>query len=336
MSIASRTKPKVFVARMIPDQGLDLLQQHYDVDVWSDQLPPSREMLLQRVQGVAGILSLLTDRIDGDVMDAAGPSLKVISNMAVGYDNVSVADATRRNLPIGNTPGVLTETSADFTWALLMAAARRVVEADAYVRAGRWQTWEPKLLLGQEITGTTLGIIGFGRIGKEVAKRARGFDMRVLYLASTPRDDPDATRLDAHRVDLDTLLRESDFVSVHTPLTPQTRLLIDAAALSKMKRTAILINTARGPVVDSAALYDALKQGIIAYAALDVTDPEPIPTDSPLLQLPNIVIAPHIASASIATRGKMARMAAHNVIAGVTGERLPHCVNPEVYDHASI
>lgn len=336
MSVPAQTKPRVFVSRLIPDEGLNLLRQHCEPDIWLGELPPPRDVLLERVQGVNGILSLLTDRLDGELMDAAGPHLKVISNMAVGYDNISVPDATRRGIPVGNTPGVLTETSADFAWALLMAAARRVVEGDSYTRAGRWKTWEPKLLLGQDITGATLGIIGLGRIGKQVAKRARGFDMRVLYHNSKPVDDPDAAQLGAQPVELDTLLREADFVSIHTPLTAETRSLIDARAFSKMKRTAILINTARGPVVDSEALYHALAEGIIAYAALDVTDPEPIPPDSPLLTLQNIIIAPHIASASVKTRGRMARMAAENLIAGVKKERLPHCVNPEVYDGVSI
>lgn len=336
MDTPSPTKPPVFVARVIPDEGLELLAQHCTVDLWRDQLPPRRDALMERVQGVHGILALLTDRIDGAVMDAASPHLQVISNLAVGYDNIDVPAATERGIMVGNTPDVLTETSADFTWALLMAAARRIVEGDHYSRTGQWQTWEPKLLLGQDITGATLGIIGFGRIGKAVAKRASGFAMRVLYHSSTPRDDPDAARLGAQRVDLDTLLGEADFVSIHTPLTPQTRALIDAKALARMKRTAILINTARGPVVDSAALYDALAHGIIAYAALDVTDPEPIPMDSPLLLLPNIIIAPHIASASVKTRGQMARIAALNLIAGVNREPLPHCVNPEASRYASL
>ena len=324
-------KPKVFVARRIPEEGLAIVRDHCEADIWPDELPPSRETLIERVRGVDGILALLTDRIDGPVLDAAGPGLKVVSNFAVGFDNIVVADATSRGVPVGNTPGVLTETSADFAFALLMAAARRIVEADSYTRAGKWKTWGPTLLLGQDIAGATLGIVGFGRIGREMAKRARGFDMRVLYSSRRPNGDPSAGDLGAERVDLDTLLRESDFVSIHTPLTPETHHLIDAGALAKMKPSAVLINTARGPVVDPDALYHALRDQTIAYAALDVTDPEPLPADSPLLTLPNIVIAPHIASASVATRGKMARMAAENLVAGVRGERLPHCVNPEVY-----
>jgi lactate dehydrogenase-like 2-hydroxyacid dehydrogenase len=252
-----------------------------------------------------------------------------VSNYAVGYNNIDVAACTARGIPVGNTPGVLTDTTADFAFALLMAAARRVAEGSRYVMDGRWQTWGPKLLLGVDIAGATLGIVGFGRIGRAVARRARGFDMRVLYA------DPYAVDVDpelAEPVDLDTLLRESDFVSVHVPLTDDTRYLIDGAALAKMKRHAVLVNTARGPVVDPSALYDALSEGRIAAAGLDVTDPEPIPADHRLLSLPNCLITPHIASASITTRNKMAIIAAQNLLAGLAGRPLPHCVNPEVYE----
>lgn len=323
-------KPRVFVTRVIPDQGLNLVQAHCEVDLWADELPPPRKTLLARVQGVDGILSLLTDRIDGAVLDAAGGQLKVVSNHAVGYDNIDVAAATVRGIPVGNTPGILTDATADFAFTLLMAAARRVVEGDRYVRAGQWKTWGPSLLLGPDVHGATLGIVGFGRIGQALAKRAQGFDMRVIYFDPTaPCCDPN---LAASPVDLETLLRESDFVSLHTPLTTETRGLMNADRLAQMKPTAILINTARGPVVDAEALYTALKERRIFAAALDVTDPEPIPLDSPLLTLDNLVIAPHIASASIATRQKMALMAAQNLIDGLNGERLMHCVNPEVYD----
>jgi glyoxylate reductase len=267
-------------------------------------------------------------------MDAAEPGLRVISNYAVGFDNVDVGAATRRGIPVGNTPGVLTDTTADFAFALLMAAARRVVEGDNFTRAGKWKTWGPMLLLGQDITRATLGIIGFGRIGKGMAKRAQGFDMRVLYYDPFCEDDPYAAQVGARSIDLDSLLRESDFVSVHTPLIGETYHLINADTLSKMKPTAILINTARGPVVDPEALYHALKEGGISFAALDVTEPEPIPMDHLLLTLENLIITPHIASASVATRGKMAQMAAENLIAGLKGEQLPNCVNPEVYERA--
>lgn len=322
--------PRVFVTRIIPSQGLDLVQAHCDVDLWTADLPPARHLLLERVRGVDGMLSLLTDRIDGEVMDAAGPQLRVISNHAVGYDNVDVAAATRRGIPVGNTPGILTDATADFAFALLMAAARRVVAGERYVRAGQWQTWGPSLLLGPDVHGGTLGIIGFGRIGQAVAQRARGFEMRVLYY--DPSAPPASPELNATAADLDTLLQESDFVTLHTPLTPETRGLMNRERFALMKRTAILINTARGGVVEPQALYDALKTGQIFAAALDVTDPEPIPPDSPLLTLDNLIIVPHIASASFATRQKMALMAAQNLIAGLQGERLPNCVNPEVYE----
>jgi glyoxylate reductase len=324
------TKPRVFVTRVIPDQGLTLVQEHCDVDLWTDELPPSREVLLGRVRGFDGLLCLLTDRIDGEVLDAAGPQLKVVSNHAVGYDNIDVPAATARRIPVGNTPGILTGATADFAFALLMAAARRVVEGERYVREGKWKTWGPSLLLGPDVHGATLGLIGFGRIGQAMAKRAQGFDMRVLYHdPSAPQNDP---ALRATGVDLETLLAESDFVSVHTPLTAETRGLMNRERLALMKRTAILINTARGPVVDPAALYEALSERRIFAAALDVTDPEPLPMESPLLTLDNLVVVPHIASASVATRQKMSLMAAQNLLAGLRGERLPNCVNPEVYD----
>lgn len=325
------TKPKVFVTRAIPEEGLSVVREFCDVYIWPEELPPPREVILEHVRGADGILSLLTSKMDAEVMDTAGPQLKVISNYAVGFDNIDVPEATKRRIPIGNTPGVLTDTTADFAFTLLMAAARRVVEGDKYTRAGKWKTWMPKLLLGVDIHGATLGVIGFGRIGKAVAKRALGFDMKVLYYDPINPNDPDAESLRARSVDLDTLLRESDFVSLHTPLTDDTHHLIDTDTLAKMKSIAVLINTARGPIVDPDALYTALKEGAIAYAALDVTEPEPIPFDSPLLELDNIIIAPHIASGSKATRDKMARMAADNLLAGLRGEPLPNCVNPEVY-----
>jgi len=326
-------KPKVFITRLIPEAGLEMVTDFCDADVWEEELPPPREALLSRVRGVDGLLSLLTDRIDAQVMDAAGPGLKVISNYAVGFDNVDVGEATRRGIPVGHTPGVLTDTTADFAFALLMAAARRVVEGDKFTRAGRWKTWGPKLLLGRDVTGATLGIIGFGRIGKGMARRAQGFNMRVLYYDPYCRDDPYARQVGAECVDLETLYAQADFISIHTPLTEETHHLIGADAFRRMKPTAILINTARGPVVDPEALYQALTTGQIAAAALDVTEPEPIPSDSPLLTLDNIIITPHMASASVATRGKMATIAAANLIAGLKGEPLPHCVNPEAYKH---
>jgi glyoxylate reductase len=323
--------PHIFITRRIPTDKLAQLSQYCQVDLWDEELPPPPQALLEHARGVEAILCLLTDRIDAEVMDAAGPQLKVISNCAVGYDNILVAEATRRGIPVGNTPGVLTDTTADFAFALLMAAARRVVEGDAFTRAGKWKTWGLTQLLGQDVTGATLGIIGFGRIGRGMAKRAQGFDMRVLYFDPTIQDDPYVAEVGAQRADLDSLLRQADFVSVHTPLSEATYHLIGTEALAKMKPTAILINTARGPIVDPEALYHALKDSVICYAALDVTEPEPIPMDHPLLTLPNIIIAPHIASASVKTRGKMIQMSIDNLLAGLRGERLPNCVNPEVY-----
>jgi glyoxylate reductase len=323
--------PHIFITRRIPTDKLAQLSQYCQVDLWDEELPPPPQALLEHARGVEAILCLLTDRIDAEVMDAAGPQLKVISNCAVGYDNILVAEATRRGIPVGNTPGVLTDTTADFAFALLMAAARRVVEGDAFTRAGKWKTWGLTQLLGQDVTGATLGIIGFGRIGRGMAKRAQGFSMRVLYFDPAIQDDPYVAEFGAQRADLDSLLRQADFVSVHTPLSEATYHLIGTEALAKMKPTAILINTARGPIVDPEALYRALKDGVICYAALDVTEPEPIPMDHPLLTLPNIIIAPHIASASVKTRGKMIQMSIDNLLAGLRGERLPNCVNPEVY-----
>ena len=323
------SKPKVFVTRVIPDKGLELVRDFCEVDLWQEELPPSRAALMEHVQGIDGILALLTDKIDGEVMDAAGKQLKVISNHAVGFDNIDVQAATARNIPVGNTPDVLTDATADFAFALMMAAGRRIPEADRYVRAGKWKTWGPMLLLGTEMKGATLGLVGFGRIGKAVARRASSFDMHVIYYDPTERES--SSEFNATRVDFETLLKESDFISLHTPLTADTHHMINSEALSKMKSSAVLINTSRGPVVDLAALYDALKEHRIFAAGLDVTEPEPLPPDSPLLTLDNVVLAPHIASASQATRDKMAWMAAKNLIAGLKGERLPNCVNPSVY-----
>ena len=318
-------KPKVFVTRIIPEKGLALVRDFCDADIWQDELPPPHDEIVRRVRDAEGLLSLLTDRIDSEVMDAA-PRLKVISNMAVGVDNVDVAAAAKRGIPVGHTPGVLTDATADMAFALMMCAARRIVEAEKFLRAGKWKTWGPQLLLGADFVGAMLGIVGFGRIGQAVAKRAQGFDMRVIYYDPTSQPAHGAVS-----VDLDTLLRESDFISLHVPLLPETRHLVNAEFLMKMKPNAILVNTARGPVVDQAALYNALKTKRIFAAALDVTDPEPLPLDSPLLELDNCIIVPHIASASRQTRDRMALMAANNLIAGLKGERLPNCFNPEVY-----
>jgi lactate dehydrogenase-like 2-hydroxyacid dehydrogenase len=325
------SRPRVFVGRRIPDDGLEPIVAGTDAVVWPDELPPPREELLRAVAGCDGVLTLLTDRVDDEFLDSAGPQLKVVSNYAVGFDNVDVPACTARGIPVGNTPGVLTETTADLAWALLMAAARRLPEGDRYVRAGRWQTWGPMLLLGPDVHGGTLGIVGFGRIGQAVARRAAGFGMTILY-HDVQRATADAEEaVGASFVPLPELLERSDFVSLHVNLTDDTRGLISTDALRRMKATAVLVNTSRGPVVDPRALHLALRDGEIFAAALDVTDPEPIPPDDPLLSLENCLVVPHIASASRATRGKMAEMAAANLLAGVRGERLPTPVNPEVY-----
>ena len=326
------SRPKVFVSRVIPEEGLAPVREACDATIWPDELPPPRADLLRSIEGCDGVLTLLTDKVDDEFLDRAGPQLKVVSNFAVGFDNIDVEACTKRGIPVGNTPGVLTETTADLAWALLMAAARRVVEGDRYVRDGKWKTWGPMLLMGPDVHGATLGIVGFGRIGQAVARRARGFGMRILY--HDPRRVSPAVEAEygAEFRTLEGILPESDFLTLHVDLRPETRGLINAERLAWMKPTAILVNTSRGPVVDSLALADALKTGGIAAAALDVTDPEPMPVDHPLVGLDNCLIVPHIASASRATRGKMAAMAAANLLAGVRGQRLPTPVNPEVYD----
>lgn len=325
-------KPKVFATRRILPAGMDLIQANCQVDVWEGELPPPRADLLQHIRGVDGLLSMLSDTIDAGVMDAAGPGLKVISTYAVGVDNIDLVEATRRSIPVGHTPGVLTDATADFAFALLMAATRRVSEADRHVRAGKWRTWRPSSLLGMEVHGSTLGIIGFGRIGQAMAKRARGFDMRVLYYDHHAHDKPKAGDVHAEAVDLPTLLAQADIISLHVPRTGQTEKMINAETLAKMKKGAILINTSRGSVVDQDALFDALSSGQLAAAAIDVCDPEPLPMDSPLLTLENLVITPHIASAGRQTRQRMAVMAAENLLAGLRGEKLPHCANQNLLD----
>jgi glyoxylate reductase len=329
---ALMTKPRVFVSRNLPMGWLEKLQNAADLEVWGESTPASRAVLLEKVRGIDGLLSFITERVDGELMDAAGPSLKVIAQFGVGYDNIDVSAATLRRVAVGNTPGVLTETTADFAWALLMAAARRVVESADYVKSGSWKiSAEPTLLLGYDIFGATLGIIGFGRIGQAVARRARGFNMHILYydVTSSPSAEQE---FGATRVSLETLLQESDFVSIHTNLNQETYHLITTAQLALMKESAILVNAARGPIVDEQALFQALEARQIACAALDVMEKEPLPGDSPLLKLDNIIIAPHIASASYQTRQKMAMLAADNILSGLEGKRLAFCVNPEVYE----
>ncbi len=327
--MADATQPVVFVTRRIPEAGLRRVRERCTVRLWDQELPPPKETILQEVVNCDGLLCLLTDPIDAEVI-AAGSGLRVISQFAVGVDNIDLAAATARGIPVGHTPGVLTEATADMAFALLMAAARRIPEGIEKVRAGRWHTWEPLGLLGTDIWGATLGIIGLGRIGTAVARRARGFTMRLLYHDRAPRPDA-AAEVGAEYVGLDQLLAQSDFVSLHCPLTAETRHLINEATLRRMKPTAVLINTARGPVVDTDALLVALREGWIRAAALDVTDPEPLPPDHPLLELPNCIVVPHIASATISARDRMAEMAAENLLAGLSGERLPYCANPEVY-----
>lgn len=320
--------PTVAVTRIIPEAGLALLRAAADVRLWEEELPPSPHQLAELLHGCDGALTLLTDEITGELLDRE-PQLKVISNFAVGYDNVDVPAATARGVAVCNTPGVLTETTADFAFALLMAAARRIVEGVDYVRAGKWRTWGPKLLLGHDIHGATLGIVGFGRIGQEVAKRARGFDMRILY-SDVARNEQAERELGAVYRPLDELLRESDFVSLHVALTPETHHLIGARELALMKPEAILVNAARGPVIDTDALVAALRNGEIAGAALDVTEPEPLPADHPLAHLPNAIVVPHMASASVAARDRMAELAARNLLAVLHGQRPPQIVNPDV------
>ena len=324
------TRWKVYVTRRVHEEGLRRLRESCDVEVWDGEEPVPREVLVERIRDAEGLYCLLTERVDEELL-AHAPKLRVVSVMAVGVDNVDLDACTRRGIPVGHTPGVLTETTADLTWALLLAAARRLAEAQQAVHQGRWITWEPLGFLGQDVHGKTLGIVGLGRIGSAVARRALGFGMRLLYHNRRPRPELEAA-LGAQYVDLPTLLRESDFVSLHAPLTPETRHLIGEAELRAMKPTAVLINTARGGLVDPQALYRALKEGWIWAAALDVTEPEPLPPDHPLLTLPNCLVTPHIGSASHATRARMAVMAAENLLAGLRGERLPHCANPQVYE----
>jgi lactate dehydrogenase-like 2-hydroxyacid dehydrogenase len=316
-------RPRVLVTRRIPEAGLTVVRAAAEVDLWDGELPPPRKVLLKRVRGVEGLLSLLTDRVDPELLDAAGPGLKVVSNYAVGYDNIDVEACRERGVAVGNTPGVLTETTADLAFALLMAVARRLPESHDFVRQDRWQTWGPLLLLGVDIHGATLGIVGFGRIGREMARRAQGFGMRTLYFSRTQAPPEVEVELGATFTPLDDLLAESDFVSLHTALTEETFHLIDASALARMKAGAVLINSSRGPVVDQAALADALRSGHLFGAGLDVTDPEPMRADDPLLTLPNCLVVPHIASASVRTRDRMAEKAAANLLAGLRGEALP-------------
>lgn len=327
--MAAQNQPAVLVTAPIHQAALetlhaaDLALRHYTA---GPVMP--RDQLLAQARGVTGIYCLINDRIDAAVLDAAGPSLRVVSTMSVGYDHVDVAACAARDIAVGNTPGVLTETTADLTLALLLATARRIPEAVDAVRKGTWGAWKGEWMTGRDLFGSTVGIVGMGRIGQAVARRLTGFGSRLLYSGPSPKAEADA--LGAAFVSLETLLAESDFVTLHCPLNAQTHHLVNSATLAQMKPTAMLINTTRGGVVDQDALYAALRQGTIAAAGLDVTTPEPLPPDHPLLTLPNCVVLPHIGSATIATRTRMAQMAAQNLIAGVRGEALPFAVTIRV------
>jgi glyoxylate reductase len=322
-------KPRVFVTRILPDAGMKLIQDACDAEVWQDPLPPPYELIKQKVATCQGLASLLTDKIDAALLDAA-PSLRVISNFAVGFNNIDIPAATARGIAVGNTPGVLTDATADMALCLLVTAARRIVEGHQYTLSGQWKTWEPLGHLGQDLADRTLGVVGMGRIGMAMAKRCRGaWNMSILYHDVNRNQDAER-ELQARQVSFDTLLAESDFISIHTDLNEKTRGMFSTEQFKKMKRSAVLVNTARGPIVDEKALYEALESKTIFAAGLDVTDPEPPSMDNPLLKLPNIVIAPHIASATIATRNQMAEICAKNLIAGITGQKLLAWVNPEV------
>ena len=309
---------RVFVTRKLPGTALDRLKAEHEVEVWPERLPPRPGDLRARMPDIEGLLSILTDKIHDELLDAA-PNLRAISNYAVGVDNIDVEAVTKRGLPLGNTPDVLTEATADLAVALMLAISRRLSEGEALVHRGDWLTWEPTLLLGRDLHDSTVGIVGMGRIGRAVQRRVEGFGARVLYTDVTGG------------VPLEQLLEESDFVTIHSPLTEETHGLINDETLAMMKPTAYLVNSARGPIVDTPALIRALNAGQIAGAALDVTDPEPLSGGHVLLSAPNLLVVPHIGSATHATREAMADMAVDNLLAALRGDRMPHCVNPEVY-----
>jgi glyoxylate reductase len=323
------TKPKIYITRYLPERGLNIIKKYFDAEVWPEYAPPPKKVIIDKVKDVDALTPLLSDRIDAEVFNAA-PKLKIVSQLAVGFDNIDLAEATKRGIYVTNTPEVLTDTTADFAWTLLIAVARRVVEADKYVRSGQWKVaWHPAMLTGRDVYGATIGIVGAGRIGYAVAKRAKGFDMKILFYDVVPRPEIEKD-LGAKKVDMDTLLKESDFVSIHVPLMKETHHLMNAEKLKLMKKTAYLINNSRGPVVDEKALYEALKNGQIAGAGLDVFEQEPIPLDSPLLKLENVVLAPHISSASLETRSKMSEMVAENLVSFFQGKSPSNLVNPDV------
>lgn len=323
--------PKVYVSRLIPEPALEIVRAATEMRVWDrEDVPPPREVLLREVADCEGLLSLLTEKIDDELIRAA-PRLRVVANMAVGFDNIDVPAATRRGVLVTNTPEVLTETVADFAFTLMLAASRRLVEADTLTRAGEWKTWSPLMLAGQDMHHATLGLVGVGRIGAAVARRAKGFEMRVIYYDVVRRPDLEQS-LGIEFRDLNEVLREADFISVHVPLAEQTRHLISRDQFRLMKKTAVFVNTSRGPVVDQAALAEALRTRTIYAAGIDVFEKEPVPADDPLLRLDNVIVAPHIASASIPTRTRMATLAAENLVAALQGKRPPTPVNPEVLE----
>ena len=329
----SRIRRRVFVTRAIDRAALERLRGAAAVRVWRGEMPPPAAALRSALASADAILTMLTDKIDARLI-AAAPRLHVISNLAVGVDNIDLDAATRAGIAVGHTPGVLTEATADLAFGLLMATARRIAEADRHVRAGEWRTWGPMTMLGRDIHSSTLGLIGFGAIGNAMARRATGFGMRVLHLNHSPREQKpprnDSRIAGAVAVSLPRLLAQSDYVSIHVPLTPQTRHMIGAREFARMKPGAILINTARGPIVDQAAMVAALKSGHLGGAGIDVTDPEPIASGDPLLRFDNVVITPHIGSASIAARAGMAAMAVDNILDVFSGRVPRWCANPQV------
>ncbi|MEB3774029.1 MAG: NAD(P)-binding domain-containing protein [Desulfurococcales archaeon] len=327
-------KPRLFVTRTLPGGAIDRLKKYYDVTVWEEYGPPPYEVLRREASRSDALATLLTDRIDCSLIEEASPRLRIVSQYAVGYDNIDIECATRHGVYVTNTPGVLTDATADLTWALILAVTRRIVEADKEVRSGAWYAkgvgWHPTYMLGIEVTGKTLGIIGMGRIGREVARRARGFKMRILYYDKSRLPEDLEKELNAKYTPLEELLKESDIVTIHVPLTRETRGMIGERELKLMKNTAVLINTARGPIVDTDALVKALREGWIAGAGIDVFDQEPIPPDHPLIKLPNTVLTPHIGSATIETRTRMADLVAENLIAFAESRIPPTLVNRDV------
>jgi glyoxylate reductase len=326
-----QTHPPVLVTRRLPQAALDRIQAQCAMTLYDGDGAMPRDRLLAEVTGKAGVITLLTDRVDDEFLDAAGPALRIVANYAVGFDNIDVPACTRRGVLASNTPEVLTETTADTAFVLMMAAARRVAEGDRFLRSAVPWVWGPLMMLGQDVHHKTLGIVGFGRIGQALARRARGFAMRVLYHDTYPPPADVVRELGAEQRDLEDLLRESDFVSLHTNLTPQTRHLIDAGRLALMKPTAVLVNTSRGPVVDEAALAQALRDGQIFAAGIDVFEREP-EVHPALLACPNAVLIPHLGSATVQTRLAMANLAADNLLAAVSDGRPPTLLNPEAWE----